>query len=184
MPRGIAGSTLGIVGFGNIGQALAVRARPLGVRIIAVARLPRAAAEPADELLTPEQLPRLLRASDFVVVAVPLTAATHGLIGRDQLALMRPGAWLIDISGRAAIVDQNAVIEALGQGVIGGAELQFAAPPPPHSPLWDMDNLIMSQYSANSEEEARASVAMVIDNIRRSRAGRPLRGLVDKVAGY
>src|SRR5882757_7937150 len=72
-PAGLAGKTLGIIGFGNIGQALAVRARPFGMRIVALARRERDSAAPADELLTNSEMPRLLSESDFVVIAVPST---------------------------------------------------------------------------------------------------------------
>jgi phosphoglycerate dehydrogenase-like enzyme len=183
-PLGLAGMTVGIIGFGNIGQALAVRARAFRLRILALARRPRTDPSPADALLTPEQMPRLLAESDFVVVAVPSTADTKSLIGAAQLAQMRSTAWLIDISGREAIVSQPDVIDALTHGRIAGADLQFKEPPPGDSPLWDMDNLIMSQYSANSEQETSDGIALIVDNMRRFRDGLPLRGLVDKVAGY
>jgi phosphoglycerate dehydrogenase-like enzyme len=184
LPIGVADMTLGIIGFGNIGQALALRARPFGLRTLALARRPRTDPSPADELLTPEQMPRLLAESDFVVVAVPSTAETKNLMGAAQLAQMRSTAWLIDISGREAIVSQPDVIDALTHGRIAGADLQFKGPPPVDSPLWEMDNLIMSQYSANSEQETSDGIALVVDNLRRYRDGLPLRGLVDKVAGY
>jgi phosphoglycerate dehydrogenase-like enzyme len=183
-PLGMANMTLGIIGFGNIGQALAVRARPFGLRTLALARRPRTDPSPAVELLTPKQMPRLLSESDFVVVAVPSTAETKNLIGARQLAQMRPTAWLIDISGREAIVSQPDVIDALNRRRIAGADLQFKGPPPVDSPLWEMDNLIMSQYSANSEQETSEGIALIADNMRRYRDGLPLRGLVDKVAGY
>jgi phosphoglycerate dehydrogenase-like enzyme len=183
-PLGLEGMTLGIIGFGNIGQALAARARVFGLRTLALARRSRTDPSPADEVLTLDELPRLLSQSDFVVVAVPSTAETKDLIGAAQLLQMRSTAWLIDISGREAIVSQPDVIDALNQGRIAGADLQFKGPPPADSTLWDMDNLIMSQYSANSEQETTAGIALVADNMRRFRGGLPLRGLVDKVAGY
>lgn len=183
-PDGLAGLTLGIIGFGNIGQALAVRARAFGLRTLALARQPRTVPSPADELVTPAQMSRLLNESDFVVVAVPSTSDTRNLIGAARLEQMKPTAWLIDISGREAIVNQPAVIEALQKGRIAGADLQFKEPPAMDSALWDMDNLIMSQYSANSEQETSDAVALVVDNACRYRDGKPLRGLVDKVAGY
>jgi phosphoglycerate dehydrogenase-like enzyme len=183
-PAGLAGKTLGIIGFGNIGQALAVRARPFGMRILALARRERDDPAPADELLTTSDMPRLLRESDFVVIAVPSTAQTKCLIGAPELAQLRSNAWLIDISGREAIVNQEDVFQALESRQIAGADLQFKGPPPSDSPLWNMDNLIMSQYSANSDQETTDATALVLDNLRRYREGRSLRGLVDKVAGY
>jgi phosphoglycerate dehydrogenase-like enzyme len=182
--RELRGNTLGIIGFGNIGRTLAELAKPFGMRVIAMARNPRAQAAPADELLGPNQLPELLRQSDFVVLAVPLTSQTRGLIGAEQLKMMKPSAWFIDISGRPAIVNEDAVIAALRQSVIAGADLQFATAPPPESPIWKMENLIMSQWSANSEEEGRCSNEVFAENLRRYRQNRPLIGLVDKKSGY
>ena len=183
-PAGLAGRTLGIIGFGNIGQALAIRARPFGLRTLALARRERDNPAPADELLTNAEMPRLLRESDFVAIAVPSTAQTKNLIEKPELAQMHSNAWLIDISGREAIVNQQDVIQALENRQIAGADLQFKAPPPADSPLWAMDNLIMSQYSANSDQETADATALVLDNLRRYREGRALRGLVDKAAGY
>ena len=184
LPRELQGKTLGIIGFGNIGRTLGELARPFGMRIVAVARTAHQDAGPADELLTPDQLPRLLAQSDFIVLAVPLTNRTRGMIDAPQLKLMKPSAWFIDISGRPAIVNEAAVIRALQEGWIGGADLQFAAPPPETSPLWDMENLIISQYSANSEEEGVRSNELFAENLRRYRLKQPLLGLVDKKAGY
>jgi phosphoglycerate dehydrogenase-like enzyme len=183
-PDGLASKTLGIIGFGNIGQALAVRARPFGLRTLAIARRPRNNPAPADELLPPSGLPRLLAESDFVVVAVPSTAETRHLIGSAQLSQMRPTAWLVDISGRELVVNQPDVISALNESRIAGADLQFKEPPPADSPLWNMDNLIMSQFSANSDQETAQAIALIADNMQRYRDGQPLRGLVDKAAGY
>jgi phosphoglycerate dehydrogenase-like enzyme len=183
-PDGLTGLTVGILGFGNIGQALAIRARPFGLRTLALGRRRRPSPEPADQMLTSDEMPRLLAESDFVVVAVPSTAQTRNMIAAPQLAQMKPSAWLIDISGREAIVNYADVLQALSKRTIAGADLQFKEPPPHDSPLWQLDNLIMSQYSANSEQETADAIALVVDNVRRYREGRTLRGLVDKAAGY
>jgi phosphoglycerate dehydrogenase-like enzyme len=184
LPRELQGKTLGIIGFGNIGATLAKLARPLGMRIIALARNPRPNPAPADELLSMDQLPQLLGRSDFVVLALPLTPLTRGLIGAQQLKMMKPSAWFIDISGRPALVDETAVIVALKNGTIAGADLQFATAPPADSPAWSMENLIMSQWSANSEEEGRRCIELFAENLRRYRNHESLLGLVDKKAGY
>jgi phosphoglycerate dehydrogenase-like enzyme len=184
LPRELHGKTIGIIGFGNIGRALGERARAFGMRVLAAARRPTGDVGPAHEVLAQDQLPRLLVESDFVVVAVPLTQSTRGLIGPAQLKAMKPSAWLIDISGRPAIVEQDAVIAALREKQIAGADLQFGTAPAADSPLWTMENLIISQYSANSEEEGRRSVELFVENLRRYRQNQPLIGLVDKRAGY
>jgi phosphoglycerate dehydrogenase-like enzyme len=184
LPYELQGRTLGILGFGNIGRTLAQLAKPFGIRILAMARTPHADPAPADQLLLPHELPLLLGESDFVVVAVPLTDQTRGMIDEPQLRLMKRSAWFIDISGRPAIVNQEAVIRALEHQWIGGADLQFATAPPPFSSLWTMENLIMSQYSANSQEESRRCNELFAENLRRFQKGEPLMGLVDKKAGY
>jgi phosphoglycerate dehydrogenase-like enzyme len=184
LPRELSGKTVGIIGFGNIGKTLARLAKAFDMNVIAMARSGRADPSPADRVVLPQQLGELLGESDFVVLAVPLTAQTRGLIGAKELRMMKPSAWFIDISGRAAIVDEKAVIEALQSGVIAGADLQFPTAPPPESPVWSMENLIMSQWSANSEEEGRRCNDFFAENLRRYRLGQPLLGLVDKKAGY
>jgi D-2-hydroxyacid dehydrogenase (NADP+) len=184
LPRELTGKTVGIIGFGNIGTTLAGLAKPFGMRVIAMARNPRSDPAPADQLFPPDRLPELLGLSDFVVLAVPLTSQTRGLIGAEQLKMMKPSAWFIDISGRPAIVSEEAVIDALQRGVIGGADLQFPTAPPADSPVWTMENLIMSQWSANSEEESHRCNALFEENLRRYRNMQPLVGLVNKKAGY
>jgi phosphoglycerate dehydrogenase-like enzyme len=184
LPRELTGKTLGIIGFGNIGSMLAQLVKPFDMHVIAMARNPRPNPAPADQLLPPNRLPELLAQSDFVVLAIPLTHQTRGLIGAEQIKMMKPSAWFIDISGRPAIIDQNAIIDALGKGVIAGADLQFPTAPPADSPLWTMENLIMSQWSANSEEEGHRCNELFAENLRRYRSNQPLLGLVDKKAGY
>ncbi|MBB4003406.1 2-hydroxyacid dehydrogenase [Aurantimonas endophytica] len=115
----IHGKTLGLIGFGRIGRAIASRAKAFGMRILA---LDAYAADlgPADRIMPPDQLDQLLPEVDYLVLACPLTEATNGLIGRDQLAAMKPSAVLINIS-RAEIADEAALFEALSGKVIGGA---------------------------------------------------------------
>jgi phosphoglycerate dehydrogenase-like enzyme len=184
LPHELSGKTLGIIGFGNIGKALANFAKTFGMNVIAMARNPRRDPFPADQLVSPSQLPELLQRSDFVVLCVPLTHETRGLIGATQVAMMKSSAWFIDISGRPAIVDESAMIDALKRGVIAGADLQFPTAPPPDSPVWTMENLIMSQWSANSDEESRRCNALFESNLHRYRDKQPLIGLVAKKAGY
>ena len=146
----LAGQTLGIVGFGDVGQALARRARGIGMRVIAMRRRPRDAPEAhalipelpldpladsdpddpsalADEVLGPDRLDDLLRDSDVVVNAAPLTPATVRLFGPEQFARMRPTACFINV-GRGETVDQDALIDALRNGVIAAAGLDVTTP--------------------------------------------------------
>jgi phosphoglycerate dehydrogenase-like enzyme len=192
LPSEIGGMTLGIIGFGNIGRTLAQLARAFEMRVLAVARRARSDPSPAHEVWGADQLPRLLGESDFVVMAAPVTEQTRGMFGERQLRMMKPTAWFIDISGRQAIVGYEAVISALKEKRIAGADLQFASgksvqfasAPEPSSPLWSMENLIISQYSANSVQEERRSTELFIENVRRYQGNQPLLGLVDKKAGY
>jgi phosphoglycerate dehydrogenase-like enzyme len=184
LPHELTGKTIGIIGFGNIGKALATYSKAFGMKVIAMARNSRSDPSPADQLFAPSQFPQLLHQSDFVVLCVPLTDETRGLIGTKQIATMKRSAWFIDISGRPAIVDEVAMIDALKNGVIAGADLQFPTAPPPESPVWTMENLIMSQWSANSDQEGRRCNALFEGNLRRYLNKQPLIGLVDKKAGY
>jgi len=176
------GKTVGLVGVGNIGAEIAQRARCFGMRVIGLTRRPRPCPPYLDELLSAERLPDLLAASDFVVVAVPNTPATRGLIGPAELAAMKPSAYLIDVSGRPALYDLDALIQALREQRIAGAALQVQ--PPADSPLWELDNLLISWHRIGSEELMERIVDLFCENLRRYSQNQPLLGLVDKQAGY
>ena len=182
-PTELRGKTLGIAGFGRIGRELARLAQAFGMRVIALRRSDGGEHPHVDEMLTPDALPRLLRESDYVAVAVPNTPETRGLIGAAELALMKPSAYLIDVSGRDVIYDLDALADALREGRLAGASLQIA-PPPDDSPLWDIDTFHLSFHRATSSEEERRWLDLFAENLRRFRAGEPLLSLVDKRVGY
>jgi phosphoglycerate dehydrogenase-like enzyme len=130
------------------------------------------------------QLAQALAEADFVVLLLPLTPETRGLIGADALAAMRPTAWLVNIA-RGAVVDEGALLDALGQRRIAGAILDVfeTEPLPPHHPLWRMDNVVITPHvSGPSTPEEIAPVFN--DNLARYLAGRPLRHVVDRARGY
>ena len=205
----LSGKTLGIVGFGDVGQALARRARGIGMRVIALRRSPRGTpvaraplpelgldpladsdlANPtalADEILGPDRLDDLLRDSDVVVNAAPLTLATARLFGREQFARMRPAACFINL-GRGETVDQDALIDSLRDGVIAAAGLDVTTPEPlpPDSPLWTLPNVIITaHYAGWSDTMLDRIYAIFADNLRRFDRGEPLRNRVDVRAGY
>lgn len=181
-PEELAGKTVGILGMGNIGQEIARRCRCFGMRVLGLARRPRACPPDVDALFLPEQLPQLLAAADFVVVTVPLTPATTGMIGAAELGQMKTTAYLIDVSGRPALYDLNALENALQQRQIAGANLQIV--PPDDSPLWNLDSLLLSFHRATSRQEVDRCFGLFCENLRRYRADEPLLGLVDKAAGY
>ncbi len=168
----LTGKTVGIVGAGAIGTEVARRARPFGMRIIATKRTP--AEHPLyDRVMAAEGLPSLLREADFVVLACPLTTETEGMIGEEQLRLMKPTAYLLNIA-RGRLIVEAELIRALEEGWIAGACLDAVAqePLPPESPLWDAPNLVLTPHSSYRSplflERATAEFAA---NLRRYLAG-------------
>lgn len=182
----LAGATLGLVGFGRIGGAIATAARPFGMRVLAVRRHPRPDPAPADEQWGTERLGDLLERSDWVVLAAPHTGETDRLIGRAELARMKPTARLVNVA-RGALVDEEALIEALREGRLAGAALDVAQtePLPPESPLWTMPEVILTPHTSGAGprfwERVREQFA---GNLRRFLAGQPLENVVDKRGGY
>jgi phosphoglycerate dehydrogenase-like enzyme len=177
--RGLFGRTIGIVGLGNTGTELAVRAKALGMRVLGYRR--RATEPPAgvDRLYATERgepLDELLTESDFVVLAVPLSDATHHLIGERELRLMKPAARLVNMA-RGAVIDEAALLRALREGWIAGAGLDtFAQEPlPPDSPLWDAPNVLITPHTTPQvPDRTGRSLDIIEENARRYRAGQPL----------
>jgi phosphoglycerate dehydrogenase-like enzyme len=185
--RELGGLTVGIVGYGSIGSEVARLLAPFDTRVIATRRRPeRGADEPNVELLGLDQLDELLRASDVVVVAAPLTEQTAGMIGAEQLQQMPEGAWLINIA-RGRLIDELALRRALESGWIAGAVLDVFndEPLPPDSPLYGTPNLIITPHTSwSSDRVVERSIALFIENLRRFAAGEPLENVVDLEAGY
>ena len=182
----LAGGTLGLVGLGAVGSALAERAAALGLRVIAVRPHPARDPRPAHEQWGLERLPELLGRADWVVLAAPHTEATRGLIGTAQLACMRPGAVLVNL-GRGALVDEPALLDALRGGRIGGAALDVVREEPlaADSPLWDLPNVILTPHvSGLGPRYWERAVEQFAGNLERFLAGRPLLNVVDPRAGY
>ena len=183
LPDRLAGKTMAIVGLGDIGRTIAAAARALGLRVIGVSRSGRPLRE-AERVYRLPALARALGQADFVVVVLPLTDGTRGLLGARALAAMRPTAWLFNI-GRGAVVDETALVTALRERRIGGAVLDvFAAEPlPAEHPLWGLDNVVLTPHI--SGPSTPPEIAPVFnDNLVRYLAGRPLRHVVDRVRGY
>jgi phosphoglycerate dehydrogenase-like enzyme len=182
-----AGQTVGVVGLGDIGEAVAARAHGLGMRVLGLERHPPAEPPPGVErVLASDQLPDLLAASDHVVLCLPLTDATEHLIGREELRRMRRSAYLYNV-GRGGLIDQEALVGALRAGAIAGAGLDVVEPEPlpPDSPLWDLPNVIITAHAAgNSPRNWERGIELLADNVRRFLAGQPLRNEVDSRAGY
>ena len=186
--RELSTMTVGVVGLGSLGGAIVRSLIALGSRVVATRRDPDAAEQiPGVEVLGgPEALPALLAASDIVVLAVPLTPETEGLLGADELAAMRPDAWVISVA-RPRVVDEQALLRALREGRIGGAVLDAFrdGPLPPGSPFWDLDNVIVTPNTSWSTDRVLdRSIALFCENLERYRRGEPLLNLVDPAIGY
>ena len=182
--RTFAGSTLGIVGMGSIGAAVAERARAFGLHVLGLRRSAAADPAPAHELFPPERLHELLARSDAVVVAAPETPETRHLIDAAAFAAMKPGAVLVNVA-RGALVDEKALADALASGRLGAAALDVfeQEPLPPESPLWELPNLYASAHSSVSVDRYLDDVFdLFVDNLARFVAGRPLRNRVDMAA--
>jgi len=180
------GKLLGILGLGDIGRELAVRARALGMRVWGVVRTARHAPDWVDRLLVAGKEDALLRESDVVVLALPLTKATHGLIGERQLRHMKHSALLVNI-GRGELVQESALVRALREGWIAGAGLDVFATEPlaPRSPLWSLPQVVMTPHIAGTHPKYMArSADLSVQNLKRYLAGKPLINEVDKQAGY
>jgi phosphoglycerate dehydrogenase-like enzyme len=186
-PREIAGATLGLIGVGSIGRRVAQMASALSMRVIAVREHPeKGKPDGVQAVFAPSQLDDMLRQSDYVVLAAPLIAATQGLINADRLAVMKPEACLINV-GRGAQVDEAALITALSTRRIAGAALDVfeREPLPPESPLWNVDNLLITPHTAGLTEKLwHRHYDLFSDNLRRYLARQPLQFVVDKQKGY
>lgn len=186
-PREIAGATLGLIGVGSIGRRVAQMASALSMRVIAVREHPeKGKPDGVQAVFAPSQLDDMLRQSDYVVLAAPLIAATQGLINADRLAVMKPEACLINV-GRGAQVDEAALITALSTRRIAGAALDVfeREPLPSESPLWNVDNLLITPHTAGLTEKLwHRHYDLFSDNLRRYLARQPLQFVVDKQKGY
>ncbi len=183
--REVSDATIGVIGLGGIGRQVAARAQALGMRVLATRRSP-GAVDGIEVLHGRAGLLTLLAESDYVVLTLPATPASRGLIGPAELAGMKPNAVLINVA-RGSILDEDALVEALRAGRLRGAGLDVFAqePLPPESPLWDLPNvLILPHVSAVTPRYWRREADLILDNLRRYLAGEPLRNVVDKAQGY
>ncbi len=182
----LEGKVLGIIGLGAIGKEISRKAKCFGMKVMAADKDTTVPPAAVDELLRPPALPKLLKRSDFVVLSVPLTQETAGLIGEPELDTMKKDAILINVS-RGKIVQEQALVKALKEGKIGGAGLDTfeEEPLPPSSELWDFDNVIITPHVAGSTPRYWAKVCDIFcENLKRYTSGQPLVNVIDKKAGY
>jgi phosphoglycerate dehydrogenase-like enzyme len=182
----LTGQRLGIVGFGAIGRALAKRARSFDMDVWALRRTQGEEHPDVSRMLTLDDLPELMAACDHVVLALPSTPETRGVISAELLSHMRPSSFFYNVA-RGDLVDQDALIEALSQGRLAGAGLDVTTPEPlaPDSPLWTMPNVIITAHTGgNSSSYFKRGTALLVENLKRYQAGDALLNGVDLEHGY
>ncbi len=177
--------TLGIIGLGGIGQVLAQKASALGMKVIGL-RNSTKPAEHVSRMYLTKDICDFMAHSDFVAVCCPLTPETTGLVSKEAIASMKPTASLINIA-RGQVVDEPALIEALQQKKIASAALDvfWKEPLPESSPLWKLDNLILTPHVAGDMVDYTERAAKIFtDNLERYLKKQPLQGVVDYQLGY
>ncbi len=182
----LADRTVLVVGLGGIGREVVRRLRAFDCRVIGTARRPGPPPEGVDEVVHPDDLASVVGRVDGIVVTLPATAATERLIGPAMLAAVRPDCTLVNV-GRGTVIDEPALVEALRDGRIGFAALDVVAEEPldPASPLWDLENVLISPHTATLDrQEDRRIAELFADNASRLLDGRPLRNIVDTVEFY
>jgi len=161
-PADLRGQTMIVIGVGAIGNEIARLARAVGLRVVGVRRSPRRAEDHVDEMIAPAALAEQAAHADWLVVACPLTDETRGWIDAAMLAALPRGAHVVNV-GRGPVIDEEALIDALRAGQIGGAYLDVFAeePLPPTSPLWDLPNVILSPHNSAAAAGNPARVAEI-----------------------
>ena len=186
-PWMLAGRTMTIVGLGTTGDEIARRAHAFGMRVRGVRRHPEREHSPfVERVVGPDALSEVLRGCDILVISAPSGAATRAMIGQEQIGLLNPGAIIVNVA-RSSIVDQAAMVDALGRGQLGGAVLDVfdREPLDEASPLWSMPNVIITPHSSGFRATHWDDVTdLFIENLRRYLAGEPIRNVVDLEAGY
>lgn len=183
----IAGQTVGIVGYGDIGRQVASRMHAVGMKVLALKRRPPAAADPlVNRFYKPEDMAVMLGQCDYVAVSAPLTRETRHMISDAQFAAMKPSAVVVNV-GRGPVIDQAALVRALQQKRIRGAGLDVFEhePIPVDDPIWGFENVFISPHCAdNAHGWLENAMRFFLDQYERFRTGEPLKNVVDKRLGY
>jgi phosphoglycerate dehydrogenase-like enzyme len=182
----LAGKTMLLIGVGAIGERTAEIASGFGMRVLGIRRNPSIPAPHVESMYGPDQLLEVLPFADFVVLTIPLTEETKGMIGEAELNAMKPTTYIVNI-GRGGTIQEAPLLQALKDGSIGGAGLDVFAeePLPKDSPFWELENLIItSHYSGLTPHYAERGVAIFLDNLQRYQNGDPLQNVVAKDLGY
>jgi phosphoglycerate dehydrogenase-like enzyme len=185
-PVGLSGMTLGIIGLGNSGRAVAKRADAFDMKVIAVDANEVPQPDYVAEVKLLDGLPDLMRRADVVAVCIPITAETRGMLGPEQLKLLKSSAYLLVLS-RGGIIDEPTLVQMLNDGELAGAGLDVTdvEPLPKDNPLWDAPNVIITPHSSPTSSQTGSNVVAIIrDNLKRYLNGESLTNLVDKKLGY
>ena len=185
-PVGLSGRTLGVLGLGNIGRAIAQRGKGFDMKVIAVDINEVEQPPYVDELYRLDGLHHMLEQADFQAIAIPITPESRGLIGAAQLELMKPTAYL-GIMSRGKIVDEQALVGALKENMLAGvgADVMATEPMSDDDPLWDAPRTILSPHMSGQSEQTSTRVGEILaENIKRFIAGEELHNIVVKERGY
>ncbi len=185
----VSGKVVGIIGYGDIGRAVAESVRPMGMRVLALRRNASQVRERdalVEKVYAPEQRKELLALSDYVVIAAPLTPETRGMIGVAEFAAMKPTAVIINV-GRGPVIQEPALLEALSKNRIKGAALDVfdQEPLPPGHSFYQLENVLLSPHCAdNTPDWLDDALNLFLAQFQRFRAAQPLLNQVNKHRGY
>jgi phosphoglycerate dehydrogenase-like enzyme len=183
----IAGQFLGIVGYGDIGKAVAVRAKAVGMRVLATKRHTPPAADPLVEAFyTQQQQREMMARCDYIVATAPLTRETRHMISDPEFAAMKSTAVVINV-GRGPVIDEEAMLRALTTSRIKGAALDVfeREPLPPGHPFYRLENVLLSPHCADHTADWQdQAMRFFLEQYERFQKGEPLRNVVDKQLGY
>lgn len=184
--HGVKGLTMGIIGFGNIGRNIGRRAAAFEMEVLAVDAHPGPSGDGVKEVWPLERLNDMCRQADVLVISAPITPQTRGMVGREQINLMKDGSYLIAVS-RGGIVDEPALIEALTSGKLAaaGLDVQATEPMPPTDPLWEAPNVLLTPHDSGASKLTTDLVwSIFFENVGRFVKGQELTNTVDKKLGY
>ena len=185
-PREVMDSTVAVVGMGGIGREFTMRAKALGMKVLAVRENTAKGTDGADAVYSSQEIDQVLPQADYVLLCTPVTPATTGLINAARLGKMKTDAYLINV-GRGPLIDEMAVFQALKEKRIAGAALDVfnEEPLPADSPFWSLDNLLLTPHTAAVTERLwERHYKLIVENMNRFLAGEPLLNAVDKKRGY
>jgi phosphoglycerate dehydrogenase-like enzyme len=185
----LEGCTVGIIGYGDIGKAVASRARALGMTVLGVKRHISDADKSAPfvtQMYSPEHRREMIARCDYIVVAAPLTPETHGMLGEAEFAAMKPTAVVINV-GRGPVIDEESLVRALSTGRIKGAALDVfdQEPLPAGHPFYTLQNVLLSPHCADHTPDwLDNAMQFFVEQFQRFENGEPLRNVVNKRLGY